>query len=602
VAAPTGRRVAPQLGAALLCGLTIVLVSRNAGGWFATTWGWAALVLLFVAAAALIALPALPVQRLDLAFLGVLSGLTAWTALSLLWTESTPSTVLEVERTLVYLAAAAAVLFVVRRRSFAAALGGVLAADAVLCGYALATRLVPDHVVQANSSLGFRLAGVYQYPNAIGLAAAMGLLLALGFVCDGRGVVVRAAAGASTVLFALTLSLSTSRGAWVALVAGLAAASGLSPRRRELAGSLLPVAAVAALAIWLASRSDPISRFPDPGSAAHDGHRMIFTLVFLGAAAACVSVRRTRIAVIAALAALLVAVVLAPSTPVGIALAASASIRDVPGAPPPGETPGGRLFSTTSNSRTAYWRVAAGDFARHPIVGSGAGTFVREWYRHRRTTANVQDAHSLYVETLAELGLVGLALLAAVLAMPVVAAVRARGEPLVAATFGAFVAYAVHTGVDWDWELPGLTLMGLLCGSLLVVAARRDDAASAVDRRWHVPLLTLVLPLLAFALVGLVGNRAQAAALDAVTRRDWGTAETQAKRAAMWAPWSAQALVLEADVASAHNDRLAQRAYLRRAVGKDDSDFELWRRLAAVSSGVEREHALARAALLDPLG
>jgi hypothetical protein len=229
VAASTARRVAPQLGAALLCGLTILLVAWDAGGWFATTWGWAALALLFVAAAALIALPALPVERLDLVFLGALAALAAWTALSLLWTESPPTTVLEVERTLVYLAAAAAVLFAVRRGSFAAALGGVLAADAVLCAYALATRLVPDHVVQANSSLGFRLAGVFEYPNAIGLAAAMGLLLALGFVCDGRGLAVQGAAGASTAVFALTLSLSTSRGAWVALVVGLGAALGLSP-------------------------------------------------------------------------------------------------------------------------------------------------------------------------------------------------------------------------------------------------------------------------------------------------------------------------------------------------------------------------------------
>jgi hypothetical protein len=210
---------------------------------------------------------------------------------------------------------------------------------------------------------------------------------------------------------------------------------------------------------------------------------MIFALVFLGAAAACVSVRRTRVAVLAALAALAVAVAIAPSTPVGIALAAGVSAHDVPGAPPPGETPGGRLFSTTSNSRTAYWRVAAGDVARHPLAGSGAGTFVREWYRHRRITASVQDAHSLYLETLAELGLVGLALLAAALAAPVFAAVRARGQPLVAATFGAFVAYAVHTGVDWDWELPGLTLIGLLCGTLLVVAARAaSERAGRHDR------------------------------------------------------------------------------------------------------------------------
>jgi O-antigen ligase len=105
------------------------------------------------------------------------------------------------------------------------------------------------------------------------------------------------------------------------------------------------------------------------------------------------------------------AVLVAPSgRGAALRLAPGSTELAPPGSPAPGTTPGGRFFNTTTNSRTEYWRVAVGDFLRHPIAGSGAGTFVREWYAHRRIRVDVQDAHSLYLETLAELGLVGLAL------------------------------------------------------------------------------------------------------------------------------------------------------------------------------------------------
>jgi O-antigen ligase len=54
--------------------------------------------------------------------------------------------------------------------------------------------------------------------------------------------------------------------------------------------------------------------------------------------------------------------------------------------------------------RPAYWHVAASDVARRPVLGSGAGTFDDVWYANRPITASVRDAHSLYLEVLAELG------------------------------------------------------------------------------------------------------------------------------------------------------------------------------------------------------
>lgn len=146
------RRVASRnglirdLAAAVLCAATVGFVARSDGGWWPTTWGWAALGLLFVATAALILQSSVPLGRLDWAFLGGLGAFLVWTGLSWLWSESPPKTMFELERTVLYVGGAIALLLVARRQSFAAALGGLLAVDVVICSHALATRLVPDRV------------------------------------------------------------------------------------------------------------------------------------------------------------------------------------------------------------------------------------------------------------------------------------------------------------------------------------------------------------------------------------------------------------------------------------------------------------------------
>ena len=546
--------------------------------------------------------PTVVVGRLDVVFVGFLGALTVWTGLSYLWSGSPPQTMLELERMVMYFGGSVALLLVVRRRSFAAALGGLLAADVVLCGYALATRLLPDRVDQQGSSAGFRLAGVFGYPNALGIIAVLGLLLALGFSADSHRALVRASAAAATVPLVLALTFANSRGSWISLAVGLVAALALTPWRRRVLLALIPLAAVGALAVWLASRSQPLMRWGDPRAAAPDGHRLLVASILLAIAAAAISARPARALLGLALAVGVLAVVVAPSGSRPIVATPASTAPVAPGSPAPGTTPGDRLFSSTSNSRTEYWRVAAAAFIHHPVAGSGAGTYVREWYRERRIKAPVLDAHSLYLETLAELGVVGLVLLLTALAVPLVAARRVRSEPYVVGAFGAFVAFAAHASVDWDWELPAVTFAGIFCGGLLVVAARGEREALVLDRRPRGLLIALLLALMAFSFVGLVGNRASAAAIGAAAKRDWRTSEVEAQRAERWAPWSADALALAADAANARGESARARALLRRAVRKDPQDFRLWARLAAVTTGAERRGALRRVARLNPLG
>jgi O-antigen ligase len=126
-------------------------------------------------------------------------------------------------------------------------------------------------------------------------------------------------------------------------------------------------------------------------------------------------------------------------------------------------------------NRPSYWHVAWQEWEKNRTLGSGAGTFDRYWLHYRTVGSFARDAHSVYLETLAELGPIGLALLLTALLIPLLA-LRGGRDPLLATAAAAYVAFLVHAGVDWDWELPAVTLAGLACGSAMVVARRPDDA------------------------------------------------------------------------------------------------------------------------------
>ena len=125
--------------------------------------------------------------------------------------------------------------------------------------------------------------------------------------------------------------------------------------------------------------------------------------------------------------------------------------------------------------REHYWRVAADDVAAHPLHGAGAGSFRVSWLEERRIAANARDAHSVYIETFGELGLVGLVLVAVVILIPVVIGIRGRDDLLVATATSAFVVYALHAAIDWDWELPAVTMTALGCAAAVLglTTARR---------------------------------------------------------------------------------------------------------------------------------
>ena len=142
---------------------------------------------------------------------------------------------------------------------------------------------------------------------------------------------------------------------------------------------------------------------------------------------------------------------------------------------------GASRYATLQSNRYAYWRVALHAFGDAPLRGVGAGGWAVYWLRLRPFDEGAQDAHSLYLQTAAELGLVGLVLLAAFLGGVGWAARDAmRVAPgLAAGPIAGFVTWAAHVSLDWDWQMPAVTLMAMvLAGTLLSLSE-----LSAIGRR-----------------------------------------------------------------------------------------------------------------------
>jgi O-Antigen ligase len=607
-------RAGPALVVAGFAAFVAALGASN-GGYFASSWSWALLVCLWISAI-VVAVGSVPrIRGADLAAVLAIAALTILAWCSTLW-ETDTQALLDAQRTLLYAAVVVAALLVIRRAAVPQLLGGVLGGIVLIGGYSMLERLAPDRFGEFDPVAGYRLAGTIGYWNGLGIFAAIGILLALGFAARGRSFAVRALAAPSLVVLAPTLYFTFSRGAWIALGIGLLAAIALDPRRLQLIMTGLLLAPAPALGVLVASRSDALThRGSRLAAAVHEGHRLALALALLVAVAAVVAIglglaerrivprRRDRIAFAGVVAAF--AVVAVALTFVRLGGPATIAHRAYDGftAPPAatGNDLNKRLFSFSGNGRADLWHAAWRDYVHHPWLGSGAGSYEQWWLQHRPDAVKVRDAHNLYLETLAELGPLGLVLLFVVVGVPLVAAVRARAHPLIPAAAGAFAAWAIHAAVDWDWELAAVTSAALLCGTACVIAARRgNEKARPLSGRVRAAALAATVALVGVAFVGLVGNLASSESASAARDGNWHAAASQARRAIDWTPWSAQPwrLLGEAQL-GAGNVAAADRS-IRKAIGKDPGDWNLYFDLARATTGRVQLAALAAASRLNP--
>jgi hypothetical protein len=412
-----------------------------------------------------------------------LVGLTVWTGLSAGWARVDEAAAHDVYRLAMYCAAfglALAVMRVpgVRRVAPVVLLAGILTVSL----YALAGRLLPDLVDQTNTAV--RLNQPFTYWNALGLFTGFGLLTGVALAGDRtRALRWRALACAAAVPCGLASVLTLSRGASAAVLAGLAVCVVMRRGRATLAAAGCALGAVIALGVALSALPDVATLGDDPSAQASQG--AVFTPIALIVSAAAgllyARVARTGAARLyprlgrsgrLGVAAGIVVAVLS----VSMAIAGSGTeSSDVPRT--------AERLTRRETDRGHYWRVALDAFERHPLNGIGSGSFAVEWRRERGDDQIARDAHSLYLETLAELGIVGALLLLAFLAPLGVATLRAaRDAPQDATTAlaaGALAAFVVHAGLDWDWEMPSVVLVPLI---LTAAACYRRGGAAEPSR------------------------------------------------------------------------------------------------------------------------
>jgi hypothetical protein len=593
--------------------VSIVGVASANGGYNPTSFGWTALALVWIAIVGVIVrAPAWGV--LDVTWIGLAVLLCVFFFTSAAWSSSTDSAWDNGLRGLVYLGAVTAGLVVLRRRTEPWLAGLAVGAGAV-CVYSLATRLFPERFGAFNADAGYRLFAPMGYWNALGIFAAIGALTALGVAVLARGRALRIVVAVALVPLLEALYFTFSRGAWGSLVVGLALTFAVSPHRLRLLGGAVVLLTLPALGLVLASRSSALShQFVGLGAASHAGHRLALELALiavaqLGVAGAfvvfasrvvlSVTLRRAigsvvLLAILAALAGAL-AKYGSPSS------LARRGYHEFVAEPTGGSNLNGRLFALSNNNRILLWHSAVADFRAHPLVGSGAGTFGRWWLAHRTNAYFIQDAHNLYLQTLAEGGVVGLLLLAAFLGLPLLAGIRARRRPLVAPALGAFVAYLAHATVDWDWQMPAVTLLALFAGAALVTAARsetRGGVPGGTRLRAAVGVGAAIVAVVAF--IGLIGNLALVRSKNDLLDAQPAAAAAQAQTAHRWAPWSAVAVRYLGEARVLSGRRQAGLAALDDAAAKDPGDWQTWLDIAAASTGTKRTAALARAHALNP--
>jgi O-antigen ligase len=516
---------------------------------------------------------------------------------------------------LVYVMLAAAVALVLRRGDAPALFGGLFAGCVVVGSYALATRIFPDRFETFDSpALPYRLSEPIGYWNALGLLAAIGILLGLGGVAHGRRLLPIGLAGACLPVLAATLYFSFSRGAWAALAIGMVVFLALDPRRLRFVWSALVVLAPSAACVAVASQSEALTTEDSPRvDAVAEGHRLALFVAGFVLASAVLALAARWLAVhvpvprwvgrvanvgFAALGVLAVVVGLVLVGGPGTALSEVEKRFDAP-VTVEGANLNDRLFSASGNGRAESVGVAWDAGRDRPLLGHGAGSYQYIWYERRPSGLVIRDAHSLYAEAFAELGLVGVSLLVLALLVPLVAAVRARRNHVVPAATAAYAAWTAHAAMDWHWEVVGVTIAALFAGSVALLAAGRGEMHPLPNvARW--PLLAASVALTAAALVSLVGNQALFAGREALAREEWSAAEDHGRRAESLLPWSFEPYFVLGDAAAGLGDRRGALEAYRKAVEADRRNWVAWLRLGQVARGVERRAAYERVHELNP--
>jgi O-Antigen ligase len=553
----------------------------------------------------------------------LLAALAVWDLASTGWASSAEGAFDEFDRTSLYVGIYVLVVLAARRDLLRAWIDGLVLGIAATGIVALVSRLFPGtfparSLLALLPSAATRLSFPLDYWNGLGIFLGLGFPLLYHSAMPGSRIR-RACALAVLPALGVAVYLTSSRGAVLAIGLGTVVFVVAHPRRWAAIGTVALSGVGVAVAVGLTATRHTLVDGPLASAAARsEGRQVALAVVLVGLATAAVAEGATwlasrlptpgpRVRRIAAIAILVGGI--------GVVAAEARSFRDFTRLPPAsaaGNSVGAHLLSGSGSGRWQFWTAAFDEFRSSPLHGGGAGSFETWWARHASFSYFVRDAHSLLLQTLAELGIVGFLLLLAFLATGLTVAVRrllaaGGGERAArAALLGAFAVYLVGASLDWMWELTAVTAVGLctlalLDGRATASPSAEHAASSGVARACLAAVACLLLAAETLALltdVEIGGSQAAARAGNLVAARADAIAATRLE------PWAASPYLQLALVEESRGDlKAASRAVLRSA-SRNADDWRPWLIAARIEDGQGETRLaaahLARARALDP--
>lgn len=561
---------------------------------------------------------------------GLLAGFLAWTWIAAGWSQSDERTLVEVARVATYLGVFTLGLCVVTRANVASLLNGLGCAIVLVAGLAVLSRLEPSWFPPSPARAVYapvRLSYPFDYPDGVGEFAALGIPLLLCTSTSARTFAGRAFTAAGLPVVAVCVALTVSRGGVLACAVGLVFFFALVPDRLPRAATALIAAGATAIPLLALLQYSTRRAVLLQGASTAERHSVLAVMLLACAGAAVLQLtvtlavrhgmrprwlrfsRRSALAFAAVLAGAVAAAVVA-----GLASGVAHHLWQEFKRPNPAVSGKVvlRLLSIAGSHRYQYWQAAIAAFHSAPLKGIGPGTFQFFWAQHNSLGEFVRNAHSLYFETLAEAGIVGLALIGGLVVFVLVTgsirALRATAATRLAIATGVagFAAFASAAGFDWVWQIGAIPMVALLLAAVAVSAQRDRDRIDrgqplaltrvAVAVTAAVSLYAIVVPLAATV---EVRDSQAAAAVE-----DWPAAMRDAVTAQKTEPSAATPRLQRALVLEAVGEFAPANAAIDAAIARQPTDASLWATASRIALEAGRVHlALAdwhRARGLDP--
>jgi hypothetical protein len=592
---------------------------------------WAVLI-----GSALVLWPGGPLPRAAIVTGAALGGFVLLALASTSWASDAGRAFEEGVRALGYLGLFVLVAVAARAGKGRVLLTGLALGLLVIAILALADRLQPGllpgepELEQLLPGTRSRLSYPIGYWNglAAGLAAAIALLAWFGAMSRSRLAAI--AATASLPLPVLALYLTDSRGGVIAAILGLLIVVVLAQRPARALGVVVLGIGGAIPLILLVNSEPDLAEGLSTSAAEAAGDRVsvlaLAVVVVVGAIASLAP--RTAAAAAARLPrphglpsiprALLVGAGVVAIAAAVIALDPVERIEEFGSFNPSGSRGdlGAReVTSTAGGGRAQYWESALDAFADEPLSGLGAGGFETWWNQHGELSQSVQNAHSLFVESLAELGVGGLALILVFVGVPLVVGARralaaGRGrvtDDVAVAGLALLVAGCASAAADWTWELPAAFAPVVVAAALLTAPTLRAPATRSISPRaslWRVAAVLAAGAAVCASAVVWIAELKLGASREAAVRDDLAEAASEARAAADLQPWSAEPHTQLALIDRARHRPEAALREITEAIDRSPEDWSL-RLLSAqfhyrVGDYVGEHAALAAAVTLAP--